>query len=182
MSNVNKLTYHQICLLVSQGRLSEIPSEYNIVWTGHQPCKVFESELNGDCLKFIQNEIAAPTKIKIKGEYTVHVPFPPYDMFSEPMEFGDVFIKTDLTLTELKFIYESKKNIEKMKPYLEIWANECTGRGLIKKQDITLSVDLTTPDYKLEIINLLPKNCDIENSLLIVYFGYDYFTCTSQHK
>ena len=177
MSNVNKLTYHQICLLVSQGRLSEIPSEYNIVWTGLQPCKVFESELNGDCLKFIQNEIESPTKIKIKGEYTVHVPFSPYDMFSKPMEFGDVFINTDLTLTELKFIYEGQENIEKMKPYLEIWANGYTGREPIKKQDITFSVDLIIPDYKLEIINLLPQNCIIEDSL-IVYFGYDYVTCT----
>ncbi len=177
MSNVNKLTYHQICLLAFQNRFNEIPAEYNIVWTGHQPCKVFESELNGDCLKFIQNEIAAPTKIKTKGEYTVHVPFFPNDMFSEPMEFGDIFINTDFSLTELKFIYENKENIEKMKPYLEIWANGCTGREPIKKQDITFSVDLTIPDYKLEIINLFPQNCIIEDSL-IVYFGCDYVTCT----
>lgn len=182
MGSVNKLTYHQICLLAFQNRFNEIPAEYNIVWTGHQPCKVFETELNGDCLKFIQNEIAAPTKIKIKVEYTVHVPFSPYDMFSEPMEFGDVFIKTDLTLIELKFIYEDQENIKKMEPYLRMWADGCTGREPVKtKKDMVFSVELTTPDYKLEIMDLLPQTCILEDSL-IVYFGYDYFTCTSQHK
>lgn len=179
MGNVNKLTYHQICLLASQNRFNEIPTEYNIVWTGHQPCKVFETELNGNCLKFTQNEIPIPTKINIKGEYIVHVPVSYNEMFNK-MEFGDIFINTDFSLTELKFIYEyeNKESLEKMKPYLEMWANGYTGIEPIKKQDITFSVDLTTPDYKLEIINLLPQNCDIENNLLIVYFGYDYFTCT----
>lgn len=179
MSKVNKLTYHQICLLVSQGRLSEIPSEYNIVWTGHQPCKVFESELNGDCLKFIQNEIASPTKIKIKGEYTVHVPFSPYDMFSEPMEFGDVFIKTDLTLTELKFIYEGQENIKKMEPYLRMWADGCTGREPVKtKKDMVFSIELTAPDYKLDIMDLLPQTCILEDSL-VVNFVYDFYNFTN---
>ena len=177
MSNVNKLTYYQICLFAFQNRFNEIPAEYNIVWTGHQPCKVFEIELNSNCLKFTQNEIPIPTKINIKGEYIVHVDSSYHEMFNNIMEFGDIFINTDFSLTELKFIYESKENIEKMKPYLEIWANGYTGREPIKKQNITFSVDLTIPDYKLEIINLLPQNCIIENNL-IVYFGYDYFTCT----
>lgn len=178
MGNVNKLTYHQICLLASQNRFYEIPAEYNIVWTGHKPCKVFETELNSNCLKFTQNEIPIPTKINIKGEYIVDVPFSNFYMFNEIMEFGDIFINTYFSLTELKFTYESKQNIEKMKPYLEIWANgynTCTVP--IKRQDITFSVDLTIPDYKLEIINLLPQNCFIEDSL-IVYFGYEYLTCT----
>jgi len=176
MSNVNNLTYGQICLLAFQNRFNEIPVEYNIVWTGHQPCKVFETELNSNCLKFTQNVIPIPTKINIKGEYIVHVPVSYDEMFNK-MEFGDIFIDTDFSLTELKFIYESKENIEKMKPYLEIWANGYTGREPMKKQDITFSVDLTIPDYKLEVINLLPQNCVIEDSL-IVYFGYDYVTCT----
>ena len=103
-----------------------------------------------------------------------------YFISSHSIQFGDIFINTDFSLTELKFIYEyeNKESLEKMKPYLEMWANGYTGIEPIKKQDITFSVDLTTPDYKLEIINLLPQNCDIENNLLIVYFGYDYFTCT----
>ena len=174
MSKVNKLTYHQICLLVSQERFYE----YNIVWTGHQPCKVFETELNSDCLKFIQNEIAVPTKIKIKGEYTVHVPSSPYDMFSEPMEFGDVFINTDLTLTELKFIYEGQENIKKMEPYLRIWSDGCTGREPVKIKDMVFSVELTSPDYKLEIMDLLPQTCILEDSL-VVNLGYDFYYFTN---
>ena len=92
MSNVNKLTYYQICLFAFQNRFNEIPAEYNIVWTGHQPCKVFEIELNSNCLKFTQNEIPIPTKINIKGEYIVHVPSSYHEMFNNIMEFGDIFI------------------------------------------------------------------------------------------
>jgi hypothetical protein len=61
-----------------------------------------------------------------------------------------------------------------MKPYLEMCHNGyTTGREPLKKKDINFSVDLTTPDYKIEVINLFPQNCIIEDSL-IVYFGYDY--------
>ena len=107
----NKLTYWYICSLAAQGRFNEIPSGYNIIWLGPQPQKVFDHEVDGECIKITQNEFAIPNKIKVSGEYTVKVPEPSSIITTEkPCEFGDIWIITVFTLTELKFIYETKEN------------------------------------------------------------------------
>jgi hypothetical protein len=140
---------------------------------GPQPHKAFEFETDGECLTFIQNEIAIPNKIKIKGEYTVKIPFGFYDRFDKPRDFGDVFIHTELSLTELKFIYEGEESIKKIEPYLRIWADGCTGMEAVSKKDMVFSVKLTLPEYEFEIMDLLPKTCCLEDNLA-VDFQYDY--------
>ena len=60
---MTKLTYYQICSLAAQGRFSEIPSEYNIVWLGPEPHKCLEAKVNGENLTIIGNKFANQTKL-----------------------------------------------------------------------------------------------------------------------
>ena len=48
----------------------------------------------------------------------------------------------------------------------------------VKIKDMVFSVELTSPDYKLEIMDLLPQTCILEDSL-VVNLGYDFYYFTN---
>lgn len=169
-----KLTYYQICSLAAQGRFNEIPSGYNIVWLGPEPHKALDTKVDGDKLTIIGDKFAKPDMVKVSGEYSVKVPSP-YSIpeNNKPVEYGNVYINTVFTLTELKFLYEKEENIIMLKPYLATYFDLITGRQTLTKPDVAFDIELIIPWAKLEVKNLMIKSYT-GDTVNVVDFDFDY--------
>ena len=171
--NNNKLTYYQICLLASQGNFGAIPSEYKIKWfCDNKPHRVIDLEVNGDCVKL--EKFANPDKVKISGEYVVHVPSPIYiyiDDVNELEEYGVVCLKTDFILSELKFIYESEESAKRLNDYIGPFAEKKK-----KKESVVFNIDINLHPSILKVYNAFPIECSFCEDNAIVNLNYDYFT------
>lgn len=168
-----KLTYYQICSLAAQGRFSEIPSKYNIVWLGPEPHKCLDANVDGENLTIIGNKFAKPYKIKVSGEYSVNVPSRYLCISEKPLEYGDVCIDTVFTLTELKFFYEKEENIISLKPYLYT-CSELIGRQTLTKTDVAFDIELKLPGVNLEVKNIIIKSFELDNNNTVIVFDFDY--------
>lgn len=169
---MTKLTYYQICSLAAQGRFSEIPSEYNIVWLGPEPHKCLEAKVNGENLTIIGNKFAKPDKIKVSGEYSVNVPSRYLCISEKPLEYGIVCIDTVFSITELKFFYEKEENIISLKPYL--YTYRVTERQSLKS-DVAFDIELKLPGANLEVKNIIIKSFELDNNTVsVIDFDFDY--------
>ena len=144
---MEKLTYYQICNLIGQGREDEIPSGYNIVWTSPKPQKLFGVEIPGERITVNGNDFPSPIKAYASGEYTVIIPG---DIMStyKLIDFGTVVLRTNFSLSKLKFEYEHQYDIlswiNKKYPYNDV----------IKKSDCVFNATLTIGDTTLTKINV----------------------------
>lgn len=178
MEHERKLTYYKLCLLLKQGKFEEIPSGYKIKWVGgNEPNKVLDTEILGSNMKFTNNDFAVPEKIKIVGTYSVHVPSPFIALADEEelLDFGDVWVSTDFTLTELKFMYENESSVAMLHPYIARHFGYY-GREPIKKKDIVFSADFDLGNSELKVFNAMIKTYESdENNAVVIDFIYDYF-------
>ena len=150
---MEKLTYYQICNLIQQGREDEIPSGYNIVWITQKPQKLFDAELPGERITVNGNDFPSPTKAYVSGEYEVVIPI--HIIEDEFLDFGNVFLYTNFSLSKLKFEYEHQYDIlswiNKKYPYND--------KNAIKKSDCVFNTTLTIGDTtltKINVFNALP--------------------------
>ena len=145
---MEKLTYYQICNLIQQGREDEIPSGYNIVWITPKPQKLFDVELPGERITVNGNDFPSPTKAYVSGEYEVVIPM---DIISTDttLDFGNVFLYTNFSLSKLKFEYEHQNDISS-------WINRKYpyNKGVIKKSDCVFNTTLIIGDKTLTKINV----------------------------
>lgn len=168
-----KLTYHHICSLAAQGRFDEIPSGYNIKWVGGvEPHKVNDFEADSKSITFTRGEFAIPDKIKISGEYVAFVPSPPFD--DEPLDYGDVFVKTDFVLNDIEFIYTEEFSRIKVRPYIALNFGYFENR-LVKKSEVTFSFEVCIGNTKFEVFNGMMGQFVDEVEKSVAYINYDYF-------
>ena len=145
---MEKLTYYQICNLIGQGREDEIPSGYNIVWTTPKPQKLFDVEIPGERITVNGNDFPSPTKAYASGEYKVIIPI--YSIDDKFLDFGTVVLRTNFSLSKLKFEYAHQYDIlpwiNNKFPYNAINA--------IKKSDCAFNTTLIIGDTTLTKINV----------------------------
>ena len=149
---MEKLTYYHICNLIRQGREDEIPSGYNITWMTPKPHKLFDVEIPGERITVNGNDFPSPTKAYVSGEYEVVIPI--HIIEDEFLDFGNVFLYTNFSLSKLKFEYEHQYDIwswmNRKYPY---------NKGVIKKSDCVFNTTLTIGDTtltKINVFNALP--------------------------
>ena len=145
---MEKLTYYQICNLIQQGREDEIPSGYNIVWTTPKPQKLFDVELPSERITVNGNDFPSPTKAYASGEYKVIIPI--YSIDDKFLDFGNVFLHTNFSLSKLKFEYEHQYDISS-------WINRkypYNDKNAIKKSDCAFNTTLIIGDTTLTKINV----------------------------
>ena len=150
---MEKLTYYQICNLIGQGREDEIPSGYNIVWTTPKPQKLFDVEIPGERITVNGNDFPSPTKAYVSGEYKVIIPIHIIEIEDEFLDFGNVFLYTNFSLSKLKFEYEHQYDISS-------WINrKYPYNDVIKKSDCVFNTTLIIGDKiltKINVFNALP--------------------------
>ena len=150
---MEKLTYYQICNLIQQGREDEIPSGYNIVWTSPKPQKLFDVEIPGERITVNGNDFPSPTKAYVSGEYKVIIPIHIIEIEDEFLDFGNVFLYTNFSLSKLKFEYEHQYDISS-------WINrKYPYNDVIKKSDCVFNTTLIIGDKiltKINVFNALP--------------------------
>ena len=168
--DLEKLTYYQICNLIQQGREDEIPSGYNIVWTTPKPQKLFDVEIPGERIAVNGNDFPSPTKAYVSGEYEFIIPI--HIIEDELLDFGNVFLHTNFSLSKLKFEYEHQYDIlswiDRKYPYNDV----------IKKSDCVFNATLIIGDTtltKINVFNALP--IALEDN--IVDIEYDCFELIS---
>ena len=152
--DLEKLTYYQICNLIQQGREDEIPSGYNIIWTSPKPQKLFDVEIPSERITVNGNDLPAPIKAYVSGEYTVIIPG---DIMStyKLLDFGTVVLRTNFSLSKLKFEYEHQYDISS-------WINRkypYNDKDVIKKSDCVFNTTLIIGDTiltKINVFNALP--------------------------
>lgn len=146
--DLEKLTYYQICNLIQQGREDEIPSGYNIVWTSPKPQKLIDVEIPSERITVDDNDFPIPIKAYASGEYAVIIP---EDITStyKLLDFGIVFLRTNFSLSKLKFEYETQYDILS-------WMHRVysSNNGAIKKSDCVFNTTLIIGDTTLTKINV----------------------------
>ena len=161
-----KLTYFQICNLIQQGREDEIPSGYNIVWISPKPQKLFDVEIPGERITVNGNDFPGPTKAYASGEYKVIIPGDITSTY-KLLDFGNVFLHTNFSLSKLKFEYEHQYDILS-------WINrKYPYNDVIKKSDCVFNATLIIGDAiltQVNIFNAWPNMLDGNNADI----KYDY--------
>ena len=162
--DLEKLTYYQICNLIQQGREDEIPSGYNIVWTSPKPQKLFDVEIPSERITVNGNDFPAPIKAYVSGEYTVIIPG---DIMStyKLLDFGTVVLRTNFSLSKLKFEYEHQYDIMHWMNVKSIYTKE------IKKSNYVFNTTLTIGDTtltKINVFNAWPNKLE-DNNVNIKY-------------
>ena len=166
--DLEKLTYYQICNLIQQGREDEIPSGYNIIWTSPKPQKLFDVEIPSERITVNGNDLPAPIKAYVSGEYTVIIPG---DIMStyKLLDFGTVVLRTNFSLSKLKFEYAHQYDILP-------WINNkfpYNANSAIKKSNYVFNTTLIIGDTtltKINVFNALPIS--LEDN--IVDIEYDW--------
>ena len=164
--DLEKLTYYQICNLIQQGIEGEIPSGYNIVWTSPEPQKLFDVEILSERITVNGNDFPAPIKAYVFGEYTVIIPG---DIMStyKLLDFGTVVLRTNFSLSKLKFEYAHQYNILP-------WINNkfpYNAMNAIKKSNYVFNTRLTIGDTtltKINVFNAWPNKLE-DNNVNIKY-------------
>ena len=163
-----KLTYFQICNLIHQGREDEIPSGYNIIWISSKPQKLFDVEIPSERITVNGNDFPSPTKAYASGEYQVIIPGDITSTY-KLLDFGTVFLRTNFSLSKLKFEYDQQYDIlpwiNKKFPY--------TVNDAIKKSDYVFNATLIIGDAiltQINVFNAWPNMLDGNN----VDIKYDY--------
>lgn len=142
-----KLTYYQICNLILQGKEDEIPSGYKLEWTNSKPQKLFDIEIPDERITVNGNDFPNPTKAYVSGEYKVFIPT---DIISTTtiLDFGIISLRTNFSLSKLKFEYEHQYDILS-------WINRWDPyNNAIKKSDCIFNTTLTIKDTPLTIVNV----------------------------
>ena len=147
--DLEKLTYYQICNLIQQGREDEIPSGYNIVWTSPKPQKLFDLEIPSERITVNGNDFPTPIKAYASGEYTVIIPGDIMGTY-KLLDFGTVFLRTNFSLSKLKFEYARQYDILP-------WINNkfpYNAMNAIKKSNYVFNTTLIIGDTNLTKINV----------------------------
>lgn len=176
---MEKLTYYQICSLAAQGRFSEIPSGYNIVWIGEEPNKRFSETVDGNKIVFTRNSCPQPTSIKVTGEVVPVVPHPYEEMREiddepEMMEYGDVFIPTRFILSELDMIYGESRLFDVNRWRNDVMDTMYSGHH-IKKEDFTFDMDIPIKMCEISLKNVMLCSLVEENYMMKAELVYDWF-------
>lgn len=158
---MKKLNYYQICSLLAQGKKSEIPESYNIIWLNDiEPHKVFDERISNNKLKFIRNTFIVPDAISVSGEYQVIIPHLSYDLDENPslksLDYGDVLVQTQFLLDKLDFYFYDLNQ----KFYIESYINQITEplRSFVRKSDLTFDISLEMTCGNVEIYNVLMES------------------------
>ena len=144
---MEKLTYYQICNLIYQGKENEIPSGYELKWINSKPQKPFNIEIPGRRIIVNGNDFPSSTKAYVSGEYRVSIPM---DIMSKTtlLDFGIISLRTEFSLSELKFEYEHLYDILS-------WVNRrYPYNDAIKKSECMFNAILMIKDTPLTIINV----------------------------
>ena len=163
--DLEKLTYYQICNLIQQGREDEIPPGYNIVWTSPKPQKLFDVEIPSERITVNGNDFPAPIKAYASGEYKVIIPI--YSIDDKFLDFGNVFLHTNFSLSKLKFEYAHQYDILP-------WINNkfpYNAMNAIKKSNYVFNTTLTIGDTtltKINVFNAWPNKLE-DNNVNIKY-------------
>ena len=161
MNISKKLNYYQICSLLAQGKKSEIPESYNIIWLNDiEPHKVFDERISNNKLKFVRNTFIVPDAISVSGEYQIIMPHPSYDLNENSslqlLDYGDVLVRTQFLLDKLDFYFYDLHQ----KSYIESYINQITDslRSYVRKSDLTFDISLEMTCGNVEVYNVLMES------------------------